>query len=119
MLRSTFFVFLLGWVAWFWIDKPPASQQRLPPVSDSLVENFQVAFDLLKSGYLDVAFVYIWNAHYLLLSLLGGAMVAVGYGMLSDYLSRRRMRRNFMPPVRNTPQAGEKDSQPEKQERVE
>jgi len=110
MLRSAFVVFLLGWVVWFWIDKPPAAQSRLPPVSDSLLENFQVAFDLLKSGYLDVAFVYIWNAHYLLLSLLGGAMVAVSYGVISDYLSRRRMRRNFMPPKRSRPQADQKDA---------
>ena len=110
MLRSSFVVFLLGWVVWFLIDKPPAAQSRLPPVSDSLVENFQVAFDLLKSGYLDVAYVYIWNAHYLLLSLLGGAMVAVSYGVISDYLSRRRMRRNFMPPKRSRPQADQKDA---------
>lgn len=113
MLRSTFFVFLLGWVTWFWIDKPPPGKLRLPPTSDSLVENFQTAFDLLKSGYLDVAFVYIWNAHYLLLSLLGGALVAVGYGMISDYFARRRMRRNFMPPPRNKPQAEKQDTQPD------
>ena len=119
MLRSSFVVFLLGWVVWFLIDKPPAAQSRLPPVSDSLVENFQVAFDLLKSGYLDVAFVYIWNAHYLLLSLLGGAMLAVSYGVISDYLSRRRMRRNFMPPKRSRPQADEKDSRPDGQDNAE
>ena len=119
MLRSAFVVFLLGWVVWFWIDKPPASQLRLPPVSDSLIENFQVAFDLLKSGYLDVAYVYIWKAHYLLLSLLAGAMLAVSYGALSDYLSRRRMRRNFMPPPRTGPRTDEQDSQPEKPGREE
>lgn len=111
MLRSAFVVFLLGWVSWFWIDKPPAVQ--LPPVGDSLIENFQVAFDLLKSGYLDVAYVYIWKAHYLLLSLLGGALVAVGYGVSSDYLSRRRMRRNIMPSMRSRPRADEKSSQPD------
>jgi hypothetical protein len=66
MLRNAFIVFLLGWVTWFWIDKPPPEQQHLPEVSDSLVENFQVAFDMVKAGYPKVAFVYIWNAHYLL-----------------------------------------------------
>ena len=113
MLRSAFIVFLLGWVIWFWIDKPPPAQMQLPPVSDSLIENFQVAFDLLKSGYLNVAYVYIWNAHYLLLSLLGGVLAAVSYGVIADYLSRRRMRRNFMPPPRRKPPGDEKDSQPE------
>ncbi len=119
MLRSAFVVFLLGWVVWFLIDKPPAAQSRLPPVSDSLVENFQVAFDLLKSGYLDIAYVYIWNAHYLLLSLLGGALLAVSYGVVSDYMSRRRMRRNIMPPLRNRSQADEKDSRPDGQDNAE
>ena len=116
MLRSAFFVFLLGWVAWFLIDKPPPEQMRLPEVSDSLVENFQIAFDMLKAGYPKVAFVYIWDAHYLLLSLLGGALGAVTYGVISDYLSRRRMRRNFMPPARKNPNGDEKKSSPEQQD---
>jgi hypothetical protein len=116
MLRSAFVVFLLGWVVWFLIDKPPPGQMQLPAVSDSLTENFQVAFNMLKAGYLDVAFVYIWQAHYLLLSLLGGALTAVLYGVISDYLSRRRMRRNFMPPVRKKENAGEKDSASEQQD---
>ena len=91
---------------------------RLPEVSDSLVENFQVAFDMLKSGYPKVSFVYIWNAHYLLLSLLGGALAAVTYGVLSDYLSRRRMRRNFMPPLRKEQDSDEKDTPAGQQDRT-
>ena len=97
MLRSTFFAFLIGWFVWFWIDKPPPAQLKLPPVSDSLVENFQTAFNLLKAGYLDVAFVYIWGAHYLILSLLGGALLVVVYGAVSGYLSRKRLRKHFLP----------------------
>ena len=69
----------------------------LPPSGDSMVENFQRAFDILKTGYLDMAFVYIWNAHYLLLSLLGGAVIAVVYGSVSDHFSRRRMRKLIAP----------------------
>ena len=115
MLRSAFIVFLLGWLVWFWIDKPPPGQMQLPPVSDSLIENFQTAFNLLKAGHLDVSFVYIWNAHYLLLSLLGGALLAVSYGAISDYLSRRRMRRNFMPPPVRKQQA-EQTASPEEQQ---
>jgi len=98
VIRTAFIIFLLGWVTWFWIDKPPPEQQHLPEVSDSLVENFQVAFNMLKAGYPEVAFVYIWNAHYLLLSLLGGALLALGIGSVSGALSRRHMRRRIMPP---------------------
>jgi hypothetical protein len=97
MLRNAFIVFLLGWTLWFWIDKPPPDQQRLPEVSDSLVENFQVAFNMLKAGYPKVAYVYIWNAHYLLLSILGGLLLALITGVLSDALGRRRMRRLVLP----------------------
>jgi len=112
MLRSAFFVFLLGWVLWFWIDKPPPGQMQLPEVSDSLVENFQVAFDILKAGYPNVSFVYIWNAHYLLLSILGGALLAVSTGLFSDVLARRRMRRNIMPPPMKMKQADGKEDTP-------
>jgi len=113
MLRNAFIVFLLGWVTWFWIDKPPPEQQRLPEVSDSLVENFQVAFDILKAGYPQVAFVYIWNAHYLLLSIAGGLLLAVTIGAVSDALGRRRMRRRIMPPAPVVRETGSKDSAPE------
>ncbi|MEN8107695.1 MAG: hypothetical protein ABFS22_06775, partial [Pseudomonadota bacterium] len=69
MLRNSFIVFITGWIVWFWIDKPPAG---LPQPADSMPENFQRAFDMLRSGYLEVAWLYIWDAHYLVLSLLGG-----------------------------------------------
>jgi hypothetical protein len=113
MLRSAFLVFIAGWVIWYWIDKPPAGQSRMPQASDSLVENFQRSFDILKAGHLDMAFLYIWNAHYLILSLLGGALVAVVYNGLSDYLSRKRMRKHFVPPPRVGKPAARDDSSPE------
>jgi hypothetical protein len=100
MLRSTFVVFIAGWIAWFWIDKPDLRQFRMPEPGDSILGNFQTAFDMLKAGYFDMSFVYIWNAHYLVLSLLGGALLAVVYGSIADYLGRRRMRRHFLPPAR-------------------
>jgi hypothetical protein len=115
MLRNAFIVFLLGWVIWFWIDKPPPEQQRLPEVSDSLVENFQVAFDILKAGYPKVAYVYIWNAHYLLLSIAGGLLLAVTIGAVSDVLGRRRMRRHIMPPAPVVRETSRKDTVPEQQ----
>lgn len=100
MLRSTFLVFIAGWAVWFWIDKPDARQFRMPETTDSMLENFQAAFDMLKAGYVDMSFVYLWNAHYLVLSVLGGALLAVTYGALADHLGRRRMRRHFQPPTR-------------------
>ena len=100
MLRSTFIVFLAGWILRFLIDKPPAGQLGLPKVSDNMLDNFQQSFDMLKAGHLDMAYVFIWDAHYLVLSLAGGMLVALIFGMLSDQLGRRRMRRNFLPPVR-------------------
>lgn len=114
MLRSAFIVFLAGWAVWFWMDKPPQGRFRMPQVSDSLVENFQNAFNMMKAGYLDMAFLYIWEAHYIVLSLLGGAILAVAYGGVADYLARKRMRRHFMPPLRETPQkaAGEHPPEP-------
>jgi hypothetical protein len=118
MLRNSFIIFLLGWVAWFWIDKPPPEQMRLPEVSDSLVENFQVAFDMLKSGYPNVAFVYIWNAHYLLLSILGGVLLSVAVGAVSDALARRRMRRRIMPPSPVVRKTDSTDDTPQAQRTV-
>ena len=113
MLRSAFIVFVAGWLLWFSIDKPPVGQLGLPAVSDSITENFQRAFNMLKAGHPDMAFVYIWDAHYILLSLLGGAIVAVIYGSISDHLGRRRMRRHFRPPERAEKSAGVEGEPPE------
>ena len=99
MLRSAFVVFLVGWTLRFLIDKPPAGQLGLPEASDSMLDNFQQSFDMLKAGHLDMAYVFIWDAHYLVLSLLGGVLLGLLFGMVSDQLGRRRMRRNFLPPV--------------------
>ncbi|MEE9492295.1 MAG: hypothetical protein V3W04_02800 [Gammaproteobacteria bacterium] len=42
----------------------------LPAVSENLLQNFQTAFDLLKAGYVKAAYVFIWRAHYLVLTLI-------------------------------------------------
>ena len=109
MLRSAFLVFLAGWVIWFLIDKPPAGYPGLPHASDNMLDNFQLSFDMLMSGHLDMAYVFIWEAHYLVLSLIGGVLAGLLAGMVSNYLGRRRMRRHFLPPVRrDAPDAGGK-----------
>jgi hypothetical protein len=97
MLRSSFLVFIAGWLAWFWIDKPDPQRLRLPPSGDSLVGDFQQGFDMLRAGYWDVAYVYLWDAHYLILSLLGGVLLAMLFGGVSNLLGRRRMRGLLFP----------------------
>lgn len=110
MLRSSLVIFIAGWLAWFWIDKPPLGQLGLPDASDSITENFQRSFNMLKAGHLDMAYVYIWDAHYLLLSLLGGMLLGLVFGSAADYLGRRRMRRHFRPP--DPPKGNRAESQP-------
>ncbi len=112
MLRSTFLVFIAGWTVRFLIDKPPAGQLGLPKVSDSMLDNFQRSFDMLKAGQLDMAYVFIWDAHYLVLSLLGGLLVALLFGVVSEQLGRRRMRRHFLPGKPITPSGAEEGERP-------
>ena len=107
MVRGMLCVFIAGWVAWFWIDKPDPRAYPPPPVSDSVVQNFQRAFDMLKGGFPDLAYLYIWNAHYLILSLLGGLLLLALFQGVSRFLGRRRMRRQYLPPQR-----GEQAQQP-------
>jgi hypothetical protein len=113
MLRSTVLVFIAGWIAWFWIDKPRTGAYRLPPASDDLVENFQRAFDILKAGQVEMAYVYIWNAHYLVLSLLGGALLAMLYSSVASHFSRRRLRNVMFPKRQEAKPADTATGQPE------
>ena len=97
MITGIFLVFIGGWLAWFWIDKPPAGQYRLPPSGDSLVEDFQRSIDLLKAGHPDMAYLYIWHAHYLILSVVIGMLVAVVFRTIADHLARKSRRRHYYP----------------------
>ena len=97
MFRNAFIIFLLGWTIWFLVDKPPPEFRGLPEINDSMVENFQIAFNILKAGHLNISFVYIWNAHYIILSLLGGALLSISIEAVSSLLSRRRMRQLVFP----------------------
>lgn len=101
MLRNAFIVFIGGWIIWFWIDKPRTGLDRFLQADDSMLVNFQRAFELLKSGYLAQSFIYIWNAHYLVLSLIGGASLTLLYNFISGYLARKRMSSRFVLPPAN------------------
>ena len=97
MFRGVIFIFLLGWVIWFWLDKPPAMMEALPRSQDDLITNFQIAFNILKGGHLHAAFIFIWQNHYIVLSLLGGLLVSLGWQSISSVLSRRRLRNLYVP----------------------
>ena len=103
MFRGFVLVFLLGWATWFWLDKSPALMQSLPRAEDDLLANFQVAFNILKEGHLQPAFIFIWRNHYLLLSLLGGLLVSMGWQSILAALSRRRLRKLYIPKRKSEP----------------
>jgi len=98
MFNSSIFVFILGWVLWFLIDKqPPALGTVLPAAMDNMLDNFQLSFDMLKAGYLTASYVFIWKAHYFVLSIIGGLL---GSTMLDGGMQilRRRHLRDLMWP---------------------
>lgn len=98
MLRGFVIAFVAGWLAWFWLDKSPQALGPLPPpMQEQLGANFQMAVDLVKAGRYTAAFVYLWKAHYLVLSLAAGLVLAMLGGSLSRLLARRRFTRLYIP----------------------
>ena len=97
MLRSSFVVFIVGWIAWFALDKPAPGYGPFPRASENLLDNFQLAFNMLKAGQWEYAFVFIWHAHYIVLSLLAGALLAMLFASASEHLGRRRTRKHVLP----------------------
>jgi len=98
MLNHSIFIFIIGWVLWFVIDKHPASLGTIVPgESGKLLDNFQLAFDMLKAGYLKASYVFIWNAHYIVLSLIAGLMSSIIFKAVSNILRRRKLHRVMWP----------------------
>jgi len=64
-VRSALLIFVAGWGLWFWLDKtgPLYTMAGNLPSGDSLVRDFQIFFDLLKSGEPGPAYTYFWSAH--------------------------------------------------------
>ena len=114
MFTGIFLVFIGGWLTWFWIDKPPAGQLLLPPPGDSMVEDFQRSIDLLKAGHPDMAYLYIWHAHYLILSVVLGILAAVVFRAIADHLSSKRRRRLYNPPPGAVTAARQQNASPER-----
>ncbi len=92
MFNSSVFIFILGWVLWFFIDKQPASLGVVvPDEMDTMLENFQLSFDILKAGFLSAAFVFIWKAHYFVLSAITGLLLTILIDSGRNLLRRRRL----------------------------
>ncbi len=97
MLRNSFIAFIGGWSIWFWIDKPRTGLEQFLRADDSTLINFQHSFDLLKAGYLAQSYIFIWNAHYIILSLILGVILSLIYSSISTYLIRKRTRHFLFP----------------------
>jgi hypothetical protein len=98
MLRGTALAFVAGWLLWFWLDKNPATLGPLPPpANDDYIRNFQIAIDLVKQARLKAAYVYIWKAHYIVLSLAIGLAIGALLGALSRSRFRKKFRKFYLP----------------------
>ena len=116
MLRAIVIAFIAGWTVWFWIDKSPHSLGPLPPpLEEEYSANFQIAVDLVKAQRYKAAFVYLWKAHYLLLSAATGLLIAMIGGPISRLLGRRRFARLYIPARKRS--SGAAPGQPTEQEK--
>lgn len=98
MIRGTLIAFLLGWATWFWLDKSPVALGPMPfPQDGEFLQNFQVFFDLVKQTRFKAAFIYIWKAHYLVLSLAIGLLLGMLANALLSAYSRRRLIKLYLP----------------------
>jgi hypothetical protein len=59
--------------------------------------NFQMAVDLVRAQRYKAAFVYLWKAHYLVLSVAVGVLLAMIGASVSRLLARRRFARLYLP----------------------
>ena len=103
MFNHSIFIFVLGWVLWFFIDKHPAALGTMVPGElGSLLNNFQLAFDMLKAGYLRASFVFIWKAHYIVIAIIAGLLSSIIFQAVANILRRRKLR-DLMWPKKITP----------------
>ena len=98
MFNFSIIIFVIGWVLWFVIDKHPASLGVIVPEElDTLLANFQLAFDMFTAGYLRAAFVFIWKAHYIVLSIITALLISALREATSNVLRRRHLRQVMWP----------------------
>ena len=94
---------------WFLTDKHPASLGVVvvPDELDSLLDNFQLAFDMLAAGYIRASFIFIWKAHYIYLSVITALLLSAIHAGLSNVLRRHHLRQLMWP---KTPRSGQPDN---------
>lgn len=98
MFNFSLIIFVIGWVLWFLIDKHPASLGTvLPEEADAMLDNFQMAFDMLTAGFLRASYVFIWKAHYLVISVIAALLFSAIYQAVSNIFRRRRLREIMWP----------------------
>jgi len=103
MFNFSIIIFIIGWVLWFFIDKHPASLGTVVPGElDAMLDNFQLAFDMLSAGYLRASYVFIWKAHYIVLSIILALLFSSIYQVFSNVFRRRHLRQ-LMWPQKNSP----------------
>ena len=103
-------MFIIGWVLWFIIDKHPASLGTVVPGGfDNMLDNFQLAFDMLKAGFLKASYVFIWNAHYIVLSIIAGLLSSIIFQGISNVMRRRKLHEVMWPKKPASAKAGDED----------
>ena len=103
MFNHTIFMFIAGWALWFSIDKHPMSLGvMLPGELDSMIDNFQLAFDMMSDGFIKASYVFIWKSHFIVVSIIAGLLSTAIFQSISN-ISRRRRLRQVMLPETNTP----------------
>ena len=113
MFNFSIIAFIVGWALWFFIDKHPASLGvNLPGEMDTMLENFQLAFDMLSAGYLRASYVFIWKAHYIVLSIIFALLTSASYEIISNVFRRRHLRQ-LMWPKKSSPEKLEKQDSAE------
>jgi hypothetical protein len=111
MFNFSIIIFVTGWVLWFFIDKHPASLGVIVPAeSDTMLANFQLAFDMLTAGYLRASYVFIWKAHYIVLSIIAALLISAVREATSNILRRRHLRQVMWPKKLSSEKLETKDS---------
>jgi hypothetical protein len=111
MFNFSIIIFVTGWVLWFFIDKHPASLGVIVPAElDTILANFQLAFDMLTAGYLRASYVFIWKAHYIVLSIIAALLISALREATSNILRRRHLRQVMWPKKFSSEKLEKKDS---------
>ena len=111
MFNFSIIIFIAGWVLWFFIDKHPASLGVIVPAElDTMLANFQLAFDMLTAGYLRASYVFIWKAHYIVLSIIAALLISALREATSSVLRRRHLRQVMWPKELSSDKLEQKDS---------